>query len=123
MAEKPRDYRIAQLLQHRKAKERDQSLSFLPDLFKREVRKPHQQLAALVGLWEQLVPTELAAHTRLESLQRGVLRVSVDTSSRLYELDRLLRSGLERELVTRHAGPAFRRVRLQVDPGFTRDEA
>jgi hypothetical protein len=43
-----------------------------------------------------------------------VLRVSVDSSGRLYELDRLLRGGVLDELITRHKGKALRRVDLKV---------
>ena len=118
MSEKSQSYRIHQLLTHRKASLRDHSLAFLKDQFKREVEKPHKQLAKLIDLWSELVPRELAEHTRLDALQRGVLRVSVDSSAQLYELDRLLRSGLEQTLITRYAGPAFRRIRLQVSDTF-----
>jgi hypothetical protein len=64
-------------------------------------------------LWTDLVPAELVAHSRLEGLSRGVLRVAVDSSSHLFELDRLLRGGLEQRLITSHKGPAFRRVQLR----------
>ena len=65
-------------------------------------------------LWTELLPDEIIEHTRLDSLARSVLTVSVDSSARLYELDRLLRSGLEKQLITAHKGPAFRRVKLIV---------
>ena len=83
-------------------------------MFKREIEKPAKQLAAITELWAQLVPAEIVSHTRLDSLQRGVLKVSVDSSACLYELDRRLRDGLEKELVTQHKGPALRRVQLRV---------
>lgn len=93
------------------------SLGFLAKQFKREVARPHKQLADLVDLWAQMVPPELVGHTRLLGLARGVLRVAVDSSARLYELDRLLRGGLERELITRHKGAALHRVKLIVEDG------
>jgi len=94
--------------------DRDVSLGFLRDQFKREVEKPYKQLCAIAAVWEELVPSELAVHTRLESLNRGVLRVSVSSSSVLYELDRSLREGLEQELICQYKGPAFRRIQLRV---------
>lgn len=100
----------------RNRKERDLTLGFLADQFKRHVARPHRQLEQLVGLWAELVPADLAAHTRLAGLARGVLHVDVDSSARLYELDRLLRSGLERQIITRHKGPAMRRIQLRVAP-------
>jgi Dna[CI] antecedent, DciA len=98
----------------RNRKDPDLSLGFMVGQFKREVQKPYEQLGELAAIWGELVPGELAAHTRLEGLSRGVLRVSVDSSGRLYELDRVLRSGVFDELVTRHRGKAVRRVDLKV---------
>ncbi|MEM7625912.1 MAG: DciA family protein [Planctomycetota bacterium] len=95
--------------------DRDLSLGFLTDQFKREVARPFKQLGDLVELWAELLPKDVADGTRLESLQRGVLSVAVDSSARLYEVDRRLREGLETQLITRHKGGAFRRVKLRVD--------
>jgi hypothetical protein len=110
----PSDAYLDRLRQWRTRPDRDYSLDFFKKVFKREIEKPHKQLAALAELWQQLVPPELASHTRLDSLQRGVLKVSVDSSSCLYELDRMLRSGLENQLIVQHKGPALRRVQLRV---------
>ena len=93
----------------------DYSLGFMTDEFQREVARPFKQLEGLAELWCELLPAEVAAGTRLEALKRGVLTVAVDSSARLYEVDRRLRGGLETELVTRHKGPAFRKVKLRVD--------
>ncbi|MEM1108675.1 MAG: DciA family protein [Planctomycetota bacterium] len=95
--------------------EPDRSLGFLADQFKRDVARPFKQLGDLAALWEELLPADVVAGTRLESLQRGVLSVAVDSSARLYEVDRRLREGLEAELITRHKGTAFRKVKLRVE--------
>lgn len=102
------------LRQWRTRPDRDLSLGFLRDQFKREVEKPYKQLHAIAEIWAELVPASLSEHVRLESLARGVLRVAVDSSSALYELDRLLRGGVEQELIRQHKGPAFRCVKLRV---------
>ena len=114
MAKDPYQTHLDGLRQWRNRKDPDLSLGFMRTQFKREVQKPYEQLGELAAIWVELVPEALAAHTRLEGLSRGVLRVSVDSSGRLYELDRLLRSGVFDELVTRHRGKAFRRVELKV---------
>lgn len=106
--------RLRRLRQHRVWKEPDLSLGFLEKQFQRDVAKPHKQLGALSELWRDLVPDALVGHTRLDDLSRGILRVSVDSSAHLYELDRLLRSGLEKQLVRSHRGAAFRRIKLRV---------
>ncbi len=89
-------------------------MGFLRDVFKRQIEKPFKQLAPLTALWEELVPAPLRTHTRLESFARGVLLVSVDSSSHLYELDRMLRGGLQHTLVARHKGQAVRKIQLRV---------
>jgi hypothetical protein len=122
-----RDYdaRLKRLREHRVFRERDLSLAFLRKQFKREVERPYKQLAEIIDLWQTLVPDELRRHTRLDGLSRGVLRVSVDSSAVLYELDRLLRTGLQRQLVTQSKGHPIRRVQLrvdQIDPAGQNDE-
>ena len=99
--------------------EGDESLAFLNDAFRRDVARPFRQLGAVVQVWAELVPAELAGQTRLEGLSRGTLSVSVTSSAALYELDRRLRGGLERQLVVRHRGAALRRVKLRLVAGAT----
>lgn len=113
---------VERLRRSRVAPEPDLSLGFMADQFKREVARPFKQLGDLIELWADLVPGDVAEGTRLESLQRGVLTVAVDSSARLYDLDRRLRGGLERDLITRHKGPALRRIKLRVAAdGWTDD--
>lgn len=107
------DY-LARLRRWRNRPEPDLTLGFMKKQFKQQIEKPYKQLGAIASLWESLVPHDLAQHTRIDSLQRGVLQISVDSSARLYELDRLMRGGLERQLIIGHKGPALRKVRLRV---------
>jgi len=118
MPDDPTDQRLRQ---HMKPppREPDLSLGFLRDKFKREVQRPMKQIGELAVLWDQLVPGDIASHTRLESLSRGVLRVAVDSSARLYQLDRLLRGGLRKQLISQHKGPAVRRIQLRVNADWT----
>ena len=111
----PRIAHIERLRQWRGSRGKDLSLQFLAQQFKQTIEKPHKQLKTIIPLWQNLVPPDLAAHARLESLSRGVLRVMVDSSPHLYELDRLLRSGLQRELLVQHKGSSLRRVQLRLD--------
>ncbi len=110
----PANEHLKRLRGWRNRPERDVSMNFLRPLFKREVEKPHKQLADAAVLWQALVPAALVEHTRLESLQRGILRVGVDSSSHLYELDGLLRQGLERELIAAHRNGPLRKVQLRL---------
>ncbi len=94
---------------------RDLSLRFLKDQFQREVARPHQQLGQIVELWREHVPDHLRERTALRALQRGRLTVTVSDSTTLYELDRLLRGGLEQTLRRQFRGN-LRRVKLEVGP-------
>jgi len=78
----------------------DLSLSYMPDWVKRQVVQPHVQLGRVVKVWQDLIPGRLCDRTALVSLSRGVLTVHVTDSPTMYELDRLLRGGLERRIKT-----------------------
>ncbi len=116
MGTDPADQYLSRLREWRNRREPDLTLGFLRDQFKRDMVKPAKQLTEMVALWQELVPAHLLDHARLETISRGVLKVSVASSARLYELDRLLRGGLEQELIKRHKGPAVRRIQLRVAP-------
>lgn len=91
-------------------------MQFLRQQFKQQIEKPYKQLKSITTLWRELMPAALVGHTRLDSLSRGVLRVTADSAPCCYEVDRLLRNGLEQALIRRHKGPAFRRVQVRVGP-------
>lgn len=110
----PREQPLKRLRQWRNRPELAEGMGFLKGFFKSQVEKPYKQLASLIEVWETLVPADFREHTRLEGLNRGVLKVAVDSSARLYELDRLLRAGLEQSLITAHRGPTFRKIQLRL---------
>ena len=89
---------LENLRRWRAPRARDLTLAKLAEQVERTVVKPHRQLGALAVLWRELVPCELLERTALVSFSAGVLTVQVADSSTLYQLDRLLRSGLERQL-------------------------
>lgn len=93
---------------------RDLSLGFLNEQFKHEVVKPYKQLGDLSAIWRELMPPHLVARTRLIGLSRGTLHIEADSSAAHYEIDQLLRGGAKRELITRHKGPAIRKVQIKV---------
>lgn len=73
-----------------------------------DASRTHKKLGEMIELWEQLVPAELASHTSLTGLHRGILHVVVDSSSAAFELDRLMRSGLADQLRERFRGTLVR---------------
>ena len=75
-------------------------------------------LASLRRVWVARVPAELRRHVRIEAVNRGALKIAVDSSCTLDRLARMLRGGLQRELVAAGGGCSVRRVRLHVCTGL-----
>ena len=114
MASDPAQDHLDELRKSRSLPKRDLSLGFLSEQFKRDVAKPYKQLGDLAELWGQLLPERLTQRTRLVGLSRGVLHVEVDNPAAHFEIDRLLRGGLQKQLIEGHKGPAFRKVQVKV---------
>lgn len=93
---------------------RDLTLGFMQEQFKREVAKPYQQLGGLAELWRELLPAHLVQRSKLIGLSRGVLHIEADSPAAHFAIDQLLRGGVMRELITRHRGPAIRKVQVRV---------
>jgi CheY-like chemotaxis protein len=106
---------IERLRRLRQRPQRDLSIHALIESAAENARKTQKRLGAIIDLWEELMPTDMAARTRIQSLRGGTLHVAVDSSATSYELDRLLREGLEAELRSRYRGTLIR-VRLRVSP-------
>lgn len=107
--------RLEKLRAWRNRPQRDLTLGYLADHVKRTVTKPHKQLGQIARLWEQAVPPALADRTALVSLTHGVLTVHVADSSAMYELDRLLRGGVELRL-RQSCETTLRKVKCRVAP-------
>lgn len=114
MVSDPVQNHLDELRKDRSLPTRDLSLGFLTKQFKRDVAKPFKQLGDLAELWRELVPTHLVERSRLVGLSRGVLHVEVDNPAAHFEVDRLLRGGLQKQLIAGHKGPAFRKVQVKV---------
>lgn len=114
MASDPVQDHLDRLRQNRSLPKPDLSLGFMSEQFKRDVAKPYKQLGDLSELWGQLLPARLVERTRLVGLSRGVLHVEVDNPAAHYEIDRMLRGGLQKQLIEGHKGPAFRKVQVKV---------
>jgi hypothetical protein len=69
----------------------------------RELQRTEKRIAGSAALWERVCPPELIERTCVVGLQRGVLTIGVRDHSTRYVLDRMLRSGLETDLIRRSA--------------------
>ena len=83
----------------------------LGELMKYTLAKRVRQLADLAEIWDEVIPEPVRDHTALESFQRGVLTVVVDSASHRFQLKTLLAGGLLKELRARFSG-SLGRVRL-----------
>ncbi len=80
-------------------------------LMKHKLGKKVRQIGKLAGIWDDIIPPTIREHTALDSFNRGVLTVLVDSSSHRYQLNTLLAAGLQKEIQTRFAGP-LNKIRL-----------
>ena len=104
---------IEQLRKHRQRRERDLSISSLVGAMGDDARRTQRRLGALIDLWSELVPEELEKHSRVVGMRGGVAAVHCDSASTKYELDRLLRQGLEQELRKRYAS-TLTKIKLSI---------
>lgn len=113
--------RLERLRQGRVRSEADPSIGGLVSGVAQRAARTQRRLGALTDVWESLVPGEIVARTRLTGLRGGVARVVVDSASTAYELDRMLRGGLEQRLRRRFRGTLMR-IRISIgerhDRGF-----
>lgn len=86
-----------------------------------QAQKTHRKLGQLIDLWEQHVPADISRRTAITSIRGGTLHVAVADASTNYELDRLLREGLEKALRSAYRGTLVR-VRLKVSPSEVASE-
>lgn len=111
---------IERLRELRQKPQRNLSIEGIIRSTAENARKTQKRLGSIINLWEQLVPAELAARTRIQHIRGGTLHVNVDSSSTAYDLDRLLRDGLEGELRSQYRGTLARvRVRIADDKSFS----
>ncbi len=78
---------------------------------KHTLAKRIRQLRNLGEIWDEVIPESLRKHTALESLNRGVLTVTVDSAPHRFQLQTLLNGGLTREIQLRFSG-ALNRIRV-----------
>ena len=104
---------IEQLRKHKQRRERDLSIAPLVGAMGDDARRTQRRLGALIDLWSQLVPGELERHSRVVGVRGGIVQIQCDSASTKYELDRLLRQGLEHELRRRYPS-TLTKIRLSI---------
>lgn len=77
--------------------------------------RTQRRMGELIELWRLLMPEELVDRTVLAGLRNGVLQVKVDSAATAFEVDRLMRGGLESQLRAGYRGSLVR-VKTRVEP-------
>ena len=111
---------IEQLRRHRCRPERNLEIGGMVDQFRREAGRARRGAGTFLDAWEAVVPSEIAAATRVRGIRGGVARVGVQDAATSYDLDQRLRNGLLAELRLAFRSP-LRRVKLEIDGSLTRD--
>jgi predicted nucleic acid-binding Zn ribbon protein len=75
---------------------------------------PRQEMFGLIaGAWSQLLPVELCQHCKIAEVSNGRLKVFVDSSSYMYEMQ-LLSSELLKELASQCPQAKIREIKFAV---------
>jgi hypothetical protein len=99
---------LERVLRYRRRWTPDPTIQPLLQTTREQAERTNRKLGRLIELWQELVPAEVESRTSLVALRGGVLHVQVETAALIYELDRLLREGLEIELRRRFTGTLSR---------------
>ena len=107
------DDKLRQKINFDKARQKRRSDKMLgkiaEDFFKRTVKKKYNKLGKVLNAWQSLLPVGLQEHSCIESLNRGTLKVLVDSQGHYAELNMLVRSGLvDRMMEIEPTLPAFK---------------
>ncbi len=106
------DAQLQTVWQQRQFNDRTAHLSQpLAYLMKYTFAKRVRELGQLAEIWDEVIPESINEHTALESFNRGVLTVMVDSSAHRFQLQTLLEGGIRREIQARFRG-ALNKIRL-----------
>jgi len=109
------DAQLRTIWQQRQPKETVAHLAEpLTMLMKHQIGRRVKKLSELSVIWDELLPDVIRDHTVLDDFSNGTLKVVVDSPAVRFELQTLLRSGIEKELKTRFNGPLNK---IKIVPG------
>ena len=81
--------------------------------FTQSVQKRQTKFAKVGECFSRLVPETLAEHCTLDSFNRGILTVLVDSASHLYELKQLLLAGLQQQILLTCKSSGLKKIALK----------
>ena len=107
------EIKIENLQKWRSVRKREMRIDSVMHTFCRSLKKTNKQLSQIQQAWNELVPEHLCQVAIPFSFKGGVLEVTVDGSPTAYQVNRLVRSGLLRQLQEKCSG-TLRRVRVRI---------
>lgn len=106
------DSQLRTVWQQRQINDRSAHLSGpLAMLMKHTLAKKVRQLSNLAEVWDEVIPAGIRDHTALDSMNKGVLTVMVDSAAHRFLLQTLLNNGLTKAIQARFSG-ALGKVKL-----------
>ena len=108
--------RLETLRQSRRAPDAPPAIGAMFQAKAKQLRRLERSLSGVGQAWAELCPPELLQRTCVVRLSRGVLTLGASDSATRFEVDRLLRTGAQRQLV-RRCPSTLRKVKviLQAD--------
>jgi len=91
---------------------KDTSINDTLQAMRKGLRKSSRQSTSVVEAWDVLVPSHIARQATIVSMRSGVLEVVTDGSAIAYQLNRLVRSGLLRDLQLASKG-TLRKIKIR----------
>ncbi|MBI1304539.1 MAG: hypothetical protein GC172_12260 [Phycisphaera sp.] len=98
---------------YRAIRERDVSIERPLAGLERLFADRQRALGDVIEVWNELAPARVRGGASIAGLAQGTLTLTVTSSSASYEVSRVLRDGLERDLVARMP-TRIRRVKVRV---------
>lgn len=79
----------------------------------KDVTPKHDKFSLIKEIWQQILPSQFATHCRIVSLDKNILRIKVDSSSWIYQLQ-MLKSQLLKQLNSKRAGAKIRSIKFEL---------
>ena len=103
---------LDRLRKYKTRRVRETSINETVQSLRKGLRKGNKTSSSLIEAWDAAVPSHIANQATMVSMRNGVLEVLTDGSSVAYQLNRLVRSGLLRELQKATKG-TLRKIRVR----------
>lgn len=111
----PRLARLRRIAPYRRKWDPETSISGLVESTKKVAKRNEGRLSTFTEAWDRHVPQQISTACRFGEMRGGTITILVESSPAKYELDRLLKSGLEAELRRSYSGP-LSRIRTKLSP-------